>query len=94
MKTYKEELREFVEIYEYIDDMEKTLLYGDSKIDKDEAYQMLYDKAFSDEVNRRLQKIFPFDWFDIDASYAEDYNGWKRGLEDAVEEVKRILQTN
>ena len=25
---------------------------------------------------------------------SEDYNGWKRGLEDAVEEVKRILQTN
>lgn len=94
MKTYKEELREFVEIYEYIDDMEKTLLYGDSKIDKERAYQMLYDKAFSKKVNGRLQEIFPFDWFDIDASYAEDYNGWKRGLEDAVEEVKRILQTN
>lgn len=93
MKTYKEELKEFVEIYEYIDDMEKTLLYGDSKIDKDEAYQMLYDKAFSDEVNGRLQKIFPFDWFDIDASYAEDYNGWKRGLEDAVEKVKSILNS-
>jgi hypothetical protein len=93
MKTYKEELREFVEIYEYIDDMEKTLLYGDSKIDKDEAYQMLYDKAFSDEVNGRLQKIFPFDWFDIDASYAEDYNGWKHGLEDAVEKVKSILKS-
>lgn len=31
MKTYKEELREFVEIYEYIDDMERTLLHGDVK---------------------------------------------------------------
>ena len=93
MKTYKEELREFVEIYEYIDDMERTLLHGDSGITEGDAYRRLYDKAFSDKVNGRLQEIFPFGWLDIDASYGEDYRDWKRGLEDAVEKVKSILNS-
>lgn len=90
MKTYKEELKEFVEIYEYIDGAEKLLLNSD--IGRDEAFKMLYDKAFSEKVNRRLQDIFPFDWYDPDEGYDDGYIAWKNVLDDVVEKVKKMIE--
>lgn len=90
MKTYREELKEFVEIYEYIDGAEKMLLNSD--IGRDEAFKMLYDKAFSEKVNLRLQDIFPFEWYDPDEGYDDDYIAWKNVLDDVVEKVKKMIE--
>jgi len=38
-----------------------------------------------------LQDIHPFDWYDPDEDYEDDYKAWKFGLEDAVEEVKGLV---
>lgn len=91
MKSYKEELKEFIEIYDYIDGMEHTLLYEMEEFDRDTAYKMLYDKAFSKEVNRRMQEIFPFDWYDPDAGYDDDYNAWKSKADEIAEKIKGML---
>ena len=91
MKSYKEELQEFIDIYDYIDEMHTRLAYH-SGMDRDEAYKILYDKAFSDQINGRLQEIFPFDWCDIDAGYDDDFLDWKSGLEDAVRKVRKMLE--
>lgn len=45
MKSYKKELEEFIEIYDYIDEAQNMLLYH-SNIDRDEVFKILYDKAF------------------------------------------------
>lgn len=93
MKTYKEELQEFVAICEYIEEMEKALLYH-SDLTKDEAYKRLYDKVFSDEINGRLQKLYPFDWCDIDAGYDDDYLSWRGEMSMAVSNVRKMLEND
>ena len=90
MKSFNEELQEFVEICNYMDEVEDAILYK-SGIDREEAYQRLYDKAFSDSINGRLQEIYPFEWTNIDGSYADDYCGWKAGMLVALAEVKKML---
>ena len=90
MKSYMEELNEFIEIYDYINEMHNALLYK-SGIENYDVYKMLYDKAFSDKVNGRLQEIFPFDWCDPDCGYDDDYLAWKNELDRAVEKVKNIV---
>ena len=91
MKSYKEELREFLNIYKYIDEMHNRLVYH-SGMDRYEAYKILYDKAFSDQINGRLQEILPFNWCDIDAGYDDDFLDWMSGLREAVDKVNSMLK--
>lgn len=90
MNNYKDELQEFIGICKYMDSMERALLYA-SGLDREDAYKHLYDKAFSEEVNDRLQQIYAFDWCDIDAGYDDDYLSWKSGLNEARRVVERML---
>lgn len=88
----RKELMEFLDIARKVEYKEDSLL-KDAVYDTEyyNAYIQLYDFAFSDEINGRLQDIHPFHWYDPDKDYEDDYKAWKFGLEEAVEEVKGLV---
>lgn len=96
MKRFNEELLEWRDIYDYVNEMIDTFQrHKDIYSCEDEMWSIIYDMVFSEKINGRLQEIYPFDWFDPDASYEDDVRSWLSGLDECYEKrIRILLETN
>jgi len=91
MISFNEELKEWYSIYEYVKEMYDTLRNHKDEIDED-IYKILYNRVFSEEINGRLQKLYPFDWLDPDARYEDDFLAWYGELESKADIVEKMIK--
>ena len=91
MISFNEELKEWYNIYEYVKDMYDTLSKHKDEIDED-IYKILYNRVFSNEINERLQKIYPFEWLDPDARFEDDFLAWYSKLESEANIVEKMIK--
>jgi len=89
MKSYKSELREFIEIFEYCQEIIE--LIDDNSDPCSIEWERAYDKIFSQDVSKRALSIYRFDWYDPDTTYKDDLMHFMWGFEEAVDEVKNKL---
>ena len=104
MITYYDELREWLDLYEYVNQVKdfwiKTSdLIGDSKV-----YDRLYSKFFEEDyvpilgggtsVRSRMYRIYPVYWHNSSSNSMYTLNAWFTALDKAAEEIKKILKNN
>jgi len=85
-----EEYKEFIKLNEQMHELENKLLLNSSK-SKDEIYRILWGKLFEGGVYKRTQEIYPFDWYDPDTSYEEEFHSCMCYWDDALDEVRKLL---
>lgn len=90
MISFKEELKEWYSIYQYIEEMYDTLLSHKNEIN-DDIYKILYNKVFNDGIDGKLQKIYPFYWSDPDCGYYDDFLAWYNKLKETKDDVKKLI---
>ena len=84
-----EDYREFIELNEQMHELENKLL-NTSKT-RYEVYRLLWGKLFEGGVYKRANEIYPFDWYNPDTSYEQEFHYCMDGWDDALDEVRQLL---
>jgi len=84
-----DDYREFIKLNEQMHELENKLL-NTSKT-RYEVYRLLWEKLFESGVYKRAKEIYAFDWYDPDTNYEEEFHSCMYGWDDAIDEVRQLL---
>lgn len=85
-----EDYREFIKLNGQMHELENKLLCHSPK-SRDEIYRILWEKLFESGVYKRANEIYPFDWYNPDTSYEQEFHYCMDGWDDALDEVRQLL---
>ena len=104
MITYYDELREWLDLYEYVNQVKDFWLKTSDLIgDDDKVYDRLYSKFFEEDyvptlggasIRSRMYRIYPAYWRSTSSNSMYTLNAWFKALDKASEEIKKILKNN